>query len=516
MKHAFRLLVVCLLALTMVSAPLCGALAESAAVELTLEGGKYGYPNPFRCTSQGPSTFKMQMVYDSLFIKDETGLQPWLATGHTMSADGLQYTFEIRQGVKWHDGQDLTPADVVFTFEYYRDHLPASSALMVNNEYRIVSVADNGDNTVTFTMDRPLATDLAAISYVPIIPKHIWENIDDPYNYTGEGDCVGSGPYCLTDINAEIGEYKFEAFGDYWGKHLVDSVAFIAVSDNVLAFDNGHIDYLNAPWDLYEKYANDESCSAVENQAFLGWNLKYNMVKNPELADVNVRKAIAYAIDREQILNLVLRGHGYVASAAYLPVGHVMRNDDIAVYEFNPEKAVELLGGNNYEYTLVCGDNQDTIKICELVAMYLGDVGIKVTVQSMDTSSCTAAVREGNYDMTMTYGGGWGNDADSLRTMYAGYDPEAGVTLSTSACLGYYNEEIYNLAQAQLSCVDPEERTEMIKQLQALIAEEVPCLPIINAVDMLVTRPADYDGWRFKYDHNYSDSCKLSFVTWAE
>lgn len=148
--------------------------------------------------------------------------------------------------------------------------------------------------------------------------------------------------------------------------------------------------------------------------------------------------------------------------------------------------------------------------------MYLSDVGIHVTVQSMDSFSVSAAVKEGNYDMTMTYGGGWESNPDSLRTLYAGYNPETGELLSGNACLGYYNEEIFNLAQKQLSCVDPEERYEMIQQLQVLIAEEVPCLPILNAVDMLVTRPATYDGWRFKYDQNYSDSCKLSFVTWPE
>ena len=330
MKATLRNIMAWLMILAMIPAFFCGAFAESTSVDITLEGGKYGYPNPFLCSSKGPGSFKMMMVYDTLLVKDEEGLKPWLATDYSVSEDSLNYTFVIREGVKWQDGQDLTPADEVFTFEYYKDHLPVSSSLMVNNEYRVTGVVDNGDDSVTLSVVRPLATDLAAIAYVPIIPKHIWENIDDPYNYNGEGDCIGSGPYCLTKINMETGEYKFDAFADYWGKHLINSVSFIAVSDNVLAFDNGEIDYLNAPWDLYEKYGNSPSCSAIENQPFLGWNLKYNMVKNPELADVNLRKAIAYAINREEMLNLVLRGHGYVASTAYLPVGHVMRNENIA------------------------------------------------------------------------------------------------------------------------------------------------------------------------------------------
>lgn len=489
---------------------------EPQVIDLVLEGGKYGYPNPFQCSSKGPGTFKMRMVYDALMIKDEKGLQPWIATDYKVSDDGLTYTFTLREGVKWHDGKDLTAADVVFTYEYYKDHLPVSSSLSVNNEYRVAGAVDNGDGTVSISVHQPLATDLAAIAYVPLIPKHIWESIEDPYNYTGEGDCIGCGPYVLSDISVETGEYKFEAFDGFWGKHLINSVTFVSLSDSVLAFDNGEADYLNAPWDLYEKYANNPEYNAVENQPFLGWNLMYNMVKNPVLADVNVRQAIAYAIDREAILNLVLNGHGYVASAGYLPVEHVMRNENIKTYGYDVEKAKELLGGETYSFVLSCGDNADTIKICDLVAMYLKEVGIEVTVQSMDSSSLNAARKDGNYDMYMSYGGGWGGDADSLRTMYAGWDPETGETLSGSACLGYYNEEIFNLAQEQIKCVDIEKRTDMIMKMQELIAEEVPCLPIINATDMLVTRPSTYDGWRFKYDHNYSDSCLLSFVDYAE
>ena len=485
-------------------------------VDIVLEGGKYGYPNPFQHSSKGPGTFKMRLVYDSLIIKDEEGLIPWVATDYSVSSDGLTYTFNIRKGVKWHDGEALTTEDVVFTYEYYKDHLPVSSSLSVNNQYRIAGVVDNGDGSVSISVYEPLATDLAAIAYVPLIPKHIWENVEDPYNYTGEGDCIGSGPYVLSDISIETGEYKFEAFDDYWGKHLINSVTFVSLSDSVLAFDNGEADYLNAPWDLYDKYANDPACKAVENQPFLGWNMMYNMEKNPELADVNVRQAIAYAIDREAILNLVLNGHGYVASAAYLPVGHVMRNENIKTYSYDVEKAKELLGGKTYSFVLSCGDNAETIKICDLIAMYLKDVGIEITVQSMDNSSLSAARKDGNYDIYMSYGGGWGSDPDNLRTIYAGYDPTTGETLSGNAILGYYNEDIFNLAQEQIKCVDVAERTDIIMNLQELIAEEVPCLPIINATDMLVTHPSKYDGWRFKYDHNYSDSCLLSFVDYPD
>lgn len=486
------------------------AVADEPII-LNLQGSSLGYPNPFKHSSKGQGTIKMWELYDALLEKDDKGLVPWLATDYSVSDDGLTYTFTIREGVKWSDGEDLTPADVVFTYNYYRNFDPVVSNLVVDGEYIVTDAVDNGDGTVSVTVSEVLATNLETLAYIPIIPEHIWKDIDDPFNYSGDGDCVGSGPYLLKAIDEEKGEYQMVSNPLFWGKRFIDGINYIAVSDDVLAFDNGEIDYLNAPWDLYEKYANEPGCKASSNLPFLGYNLVFNHLANDNLADVNVRKAIAYAIDRQQIVDMVFNGHGTVASAGYLPEGHPMRNNNVTAYALDLEKATELMAGRSFSVNLKCGDSKEQIDVCELIKMYLAEIGIEVQVISCDSATLKDAKKNGDYDMVMNYGGGWGSDADSLHSMYAGWDPESGKALYSGAVLGYYNEELYELALQQQRTVDLTERTKLIYRMQEIIADEVPSLPILNVYDMLVTRPATYDGWIFRYDYNYSDGVKLSF-----
>lgn len=492
-------------------APAAEEPAADTGIILNLQGSSLGYPNPFKHSSKGQGVIKMWELYDALLEKDEKGLTPWLATDYHVSDDGLTYTFVIRENVKWSDGEPLTPADVVFSYNYYRDYNPVVSNLVVDGNYIVTDAVDNGDGSVSVTVSEVFATNLVTLAYIPIIPEHIWKDIDDPFNYSGPGDNVGSGPYLLNAIDEEKGEYQMIANPLFWGKRYIEGINYIAVSDDVLAFDNGEIDYLNAPWDLYEKYANEPGCLASSNLPFLGYNLVFNHLASPELADVTVRQAIAYAIDRQQIVDLVFNGHGTVASAGYLPEGHPMRNDNVASYAFDVDKALELMNGRKLSLNLKCGDSKEQIDVCDLIAMYLKEIGIDVEVISLDSASLKDAKKNGDYDMVMNYGGGWGGDADNLHSMYAGWDPQTGKALYGSAVLGYYNEELYDLALKQQRTVDVAERTALVYRMQEIIAEELPSLPILNVYDMLVTRPATYDGWIFRYDYNYSDGVKLSF-----
>ena len=110
------------------------AKPEEKEVVLRLEGGDFGYPNPFRHQNRGPGFFKMELIYDSLLEKDENGLIPWLAKEWEVSEDGKTFTFTLVDGAKWHDGKDLTAEDVAFTVEYFKKHPPVRGGLMLNGE----------------------------------------------------------------------------------------------------------------------------------------------------------------------------------------------------------------------------------------------------------------------------------------------------------------------------------------------------------------------------------------------
>ncbi|WHH58697.1 ABC transporter substrate-binding protein [Petroclostridium sp. X23] len=215
---------------------------ESAKEDIVirLAGGDTGLPNPFKHYARGPGISKMQLLYDSLIEKDERSTIPWLAESWETGADGTTYTFKLQSNVLWHDGQKMTAEDVKFTFEYYKDHPPVSNELMINGKYIIQSVEVLDEQTVRLTVDAPNATYFAKIGFARILPKHIWEKVDDPVKFVGEGRTIGCGPYVMEEYNPQQGIYRFKAFDKYWGpKQKVAAIEWVPVSDPVLAFENG-------------------------------------------------------------------------------------------------------------------------------------------------------------------------------------------------------------------------------------------------------------------------------------
>jgi len=210
---------------------------KDKSVVVNLQGGDWGYPTPFSHYSRGPGIYKMTLIFDSLLERGEKGYIPWLAKEWTVSEDGCKYTFILRENIKWHDGIDLTAEDVVFSFKYYEKHPPVFNDLTVDGETFIKSVKAIDTHTIEFEVERPVAFLLGKIGNTRIIPKHIWEGVEDPVNFNGPEAVIGSGPYILTDYSREQGAYKFEAFKDFWGSgQRVDVIKFIPVSDNNTCF----------------------------------------------------------------------------------------------------------------------------------------------------------------------------------------------------------------------------------------------------------------------------------------
>jgi peptide/nickel transport system substrate-binding protein len=222
----------------------------------------------------------------------------------------------------------------------------------------------------------------------------------------------------------------------------------------------------------------------------------------PMLQDLAVRQAIAYAIDRADLIDKVARGAGIVANAGYTPVESIWYNPEVKSYDHDPEKAKELLDGKTYDLTLVIGSSNNEVRIAELIKLNLAEVGINLTVESFDTKTRDAMVKSGDYQLLITGHGGWGNDPDVLRDYYA-----------NGAIPGYNNQEINRLAAEQLLATDQEQRATLIDELQSAIAEDLPMLPLYNTKDESVYRPAKYDGWTYMFNHHQTTHAKISFLS---
>jgi peptide/nickel transport system substrate-binding protein len=171
------------------SAPTEGAAAqpttepatEAPYVEvLRLPGGGYwGHPSPFGF-NRGPGFVRASLVFDTLVWRDASGETiPWLATDWSLSDDGLTWTFTLRDGVRWQDGQPLTAEDVVFSFEYALAH-PGAGWFMAQVD-AVASAEVVGENQVAIRLVRPYAPFLQAVAEALLIfPRHIWQDVTDP------------------------------------------------------------------------------------------------------------------------------------------------------------------------------------------------------------------------------------------------------------------------------------------------------------------------------------------------
>jgi len=472
---------------------------------LRLEGGNVGMPNPFRHTSRGPGIARMQILYDSLLEKDENGDIPWLAESWKVSEDRSVYTFKLVKNALWHDGQPLTAADVAFTFDYYKEHYPVYNSLMVDGMYIVESAQALDTHTVQLKLTYTANTALTSIGSARILPKHVWENVDDPTAYDGEGATVGSGPYKLDSYNAEQGAYRYVAFDKYWGlTPAAEAIEWVSVSDNVMAFENGEIDIINASADLLPRYKSDSRYTVKSVPSLHSYRLMMNMDAVPELADVNVRKAIAYSIDRQNLIDTVMRGSATLSSMGYVPADSAWYNPDTTIYEYDVERAKALLNNQTYSFTLLTDNSSEGTKMAEMVKIGLEEAGINVTVESVESKTRDNAIKTGQYQLLLVNSGGMGGDPDYLRGVYGA---QAGTIK------GWSNDRAFELLNAQATEPDATTRKDMIFEVQKILSEELPMILLVGAVDNYVYIQDKYDGWTCRYEHNKVDHVKLSYLT---
>lgn len=481
------------------------AAKQDAEIVLREAGGDFGYPNPFRHQNRGPGFFKMELIYDSLLEKDEKGLIPWLAKEWMVSEDGQTYTFTLVDNATWHDGKPLTAEDVAFTVKYFEAHQPMRGGLMLHGKYLMDSVTVNG-NTVAIHIPEYTPTALEKIGSMRIIPKHVWEKVEDPAKFSGEGDVVGSGPYKLAAYQSEQGAYKMVRFDKFWGlKPAVSAIEWIPVSDAILAFNNGEIDITNLPADLVKNYENNSEFKVVKNFGLHDFRFYFNFDKVPAFREKEVRQAIAYAIDRHELIEKLERGSGLEGSQGYLHPAHPMYNPNLPQYEFNPEKAKELMKGKKISAQLTVGSSPKEVKMAELIKIRLADIGITLDVVSVDSKARDGMIRDKTYQTAIVESGGMGGDADMLREIYSS-------KMKKPHLAGYANAQLDDLLYRQSVERNAETRKQLLYSVQEILADEIPMLLLYGKMDNTVYRPAKYDRWTVRYDHAKLDHPKLSYI----
>ncbi|MGH4038213.1 MAG: ABC transporter substrate-binding protein [Sphaerochaeta sp.] len=471
---------------------------------LHLAGGNVGTLNPFQHMNRGPGIFRTFLIFDTLLEKDENGLIPWLASSYTIAEDGKTYTFHLQENAYWQDGEELTADDVKFSIEYYREHTPVYNQLMMNGKFIVDSAEVIDKKTVKIITYEPGVAYLEHLGYFAIIPEHIWKDIDDPRSYDGSDKCIGSGPFIVESYSATNGTCILIANENFWGpKQAVDAIEWIPVSDANLAFEKGEIDLTTISADLISRYENNPEYTIKKVPALHCYRLMMNSETREEFTDKNLRKAIAYAIDVDDLIQKIDRGSAFVSSQGYIPNNSSYYNDDVIKYPYSREKALELLDGKEYSFTLLTDNSSSSTKLCELIKLKLEDVNIHVDIKAIDSVSRDNAIVTGNYEMVVVFYGGMGGDPDYLSNVYGD---------SSNYIKGWSNEEIEELLNKQSVEFDDDIRRDELNRIQELISDEVPMYLMQGAYWNFVYRPNTYDNWTTRYDHNYLSHIKLSYL----
>ena len=428
-------------------------------------------------------------IHNALLEQDENFVfQPVPAEAQPeMSPDGLTYTFKLRQGVTFHDGEAFTSEAVKYTYEWYMN--PANAAVNANNFTSVASVEAPDEYTAIVHLKEPNAAFHAQVSTTFIVPAHYHGKIgEDAY----KSKPIGTGPFKLKEWRAA--EYTLvEAFDDHFrGRPHLDAFRLNVVPEasvRAIALETGDSD--SSVWPLVTednlRLADDPKFVNLKSSSLAANHFPLNNT-DPILSDKKVRQAMMHAIDRQTLVDDIFGGLASVATANLSPALETYYNPDVPTYPFDPARAGALLdeagwtmggdgirekGGQKLSFTctVITGD-QARRPEAEVAQQFLHDVGIDMQIEEAPVATILEKMRAGEMAASLfnwTYGGDQG-------------DPDASVTLrsdGTNNFSHFNNPRVDELLDQGLRELDPAKRATMYKEVQAIVAEEVPFLYIM-------------------------------------
>ena len=320
-----------------------------------------------------------------------------------------------------------------------------------------------------------LMTDL--FGSLPIIPKHIWEKVEDPLKKLDAAAVIGSSLFKLVEYNKEEGRYVYEANPDFFlGKPAVDRLAFIKVKDPALALLAGEVDeasFSGRGITSVRELQNKPEFKIIQGPS--DWALKlYFNTKRAPLDQRVVRQAIAHAVNRQEIVDKAQMGGAVAASLGLMSPGTYWFNPNLPAYPLDPAKAKEMLaqaGVKPFEVTLLTTDSY--AREAELIKGYLQAIDIKVTVKTGDRATVDGLLREGKFDLLITGHGGTANPD---------MEHPSNEKVWSSA-------EYKTVYERSVRAVDDAERKQYAWKMQEIIATELPILPLWHPLMWEVYKP---------------------------
>ncbi len=453
----------------------CGGQEETAQVQDTLvvaQGSDAKTLDP-HATNDQPSSRVAAQIYSQLVTVDETmKIVPDLAVSWE-SVDANTTVFKLREGVKFHNGEELKASDVKFTLDRMVD---SPTVAHIAGTIETVDVID--DYTVKITTSQPFGPLLYHLT-------HTASSILNEKAVTSSGDNygqqpVGTGPYKFADWAAGD-TISLTAHNDYYdGVQAVPNVKFrniVEGTNRTIALETGEADiaYDIEPIDK-ETVKNHSNLQLLEGEALSVAYYGFNTTK-PPFDNVKVRQAMGYAINSQDIIDAVVTGSGTATNSSISPRVFGYSPKGIQ-YQQDYEKARQLLTEagypNGFKTTLWTNDNPVRVQIAQVLQAQVREIGIDMSIEVVEWGAFLDGTSRGEHD---TYILSWvtvTGDAD-----YGLFPLFNSATHGSAGNRSFYtNEKMDELLETARSSVSQEERLALYEQVQVQLQEELPHLPI--------------------------------------
>lgn len=423
--------------------------------------------DPMKCW-QTTAYYTYWLMYERLFYKDPTTgeYKPELAKSWEIAEDGMSYTFYLQEGVKWHDGSPLTAKDVKYTVE-------RGLELGTGNYPGVAGVEIIDDLTVKINMSAPdsVFMDKQWTGDCCIIKEGTDEELAQAP--------MGTGPYKFVEwVSGD--HITLEAYDGYWREQCGTKKIILRImpeaNARLLALQAGDVDIAMidaANVAQVTADTNRQMLSTTSNVVnYLGFNCS-----RPPFDNELVRAAIGYAIDKDAIVTAQLEGHG-VTIRSYVGLGQNGYYDGFEHFTYDPAKAKELLAqagfANGFECSLAHNVSGGALAT-QLIQANLGEIGIKVKIEPMESAAFTEYMQNGNADMFFTSRGGGSADSYLMMLDKDSIGAEGNVFF-------YINDEYDDMLTQSHLTTDDSARNEIYRKMQEHINDHTPMVPLYSPI----------------------------------
>jgi len=424
-----------------------------------------------------------------------------LADSWDISKDSLVITFHLKKGIKWTDGVEFTAHDVMFG---YKTIIDEKTPTAYSEDFKQVKKAEVLDKyTFRVTYEKPFAPALGSWGNLTVLPKHLLEGKDITKSELGRHP-VGMGPFKFLKWTPGQ-EVVMEANPGYFeGRPYIDRYVYRVIPDPATMFlelKAGGIDWMGLTPIQYTRQTNTPYFEKnfikykypVPAYTYLGLNLCLRreqgtgqcIEKHPWFSDKRVRQAIAYAIDKQEVVGGVLFGLGSPATGPFVPKTWPY-NPNVKKYEYNPEKAKELLAeagwkdsdGDGildkdrrpFEFTILTNQgNSVRINTATIIQWRLAMVGIKINVRTLEWSTFINEFIDKRRFEAVILGWSLGLDPDQYDIWHSSKTKEKEFNF-----VSYKNSEVDELLEKGRRTFDIEKRKKMYHRIHEILAEELP------------------------------------------